>query len=63
PVVLLSSLSFAAIHGVFLPDKLLVTFLLGIISTVYYLKERNLAPLMLTHWFVDMWSFGLFMFG
>jgi len=63
PVVLLSSLSFAAIHEVFLPDKLLVTFLLGIISTVYYLKERNLVPLMLTHWFVDLWSFGLFMFS
>ncbi len=62
PVVFLSSLSFATIHGIFLPDKLLVTFLMGTVATVYYLKERNLAPLMITHWIVDLWSFGLFMF-
>ena len=63
PVVLLSSLSFATIHGIFLPDKLLVTFLLGVLAAVYYLKERNLIPVIFTHWFVDVWSFGLFMFG
>jgi len=62
PIVLLSSLSFALIHGIFLVDKIIVTFLLGILSTVYYLKERNLAPLIITHWFVDLWSFGWFMF-
>ncbi len=62
-IVLLSSLSFALIHGVFLVDKLIITFVLGVMSTFYYLKERNLVPLMFTHWVVDLWSFGLFMFG
>jgi len=62
-IVLLSSLSFALIHGVFLVDKLIITFVLGVMSTLYYLKERNLVPLMFTHWVVDLWSFGLFMFG
>lgn len=61
-VLLISSISFALIHGVFLPDKLVVTFLIGILTGGYYLRERNLLPLMITHWFVDVWSFGLFLF-
>jgi membrane protease YdiL (CAAX protease family) len=58
--VLISALSFALIHGVFMPDKLLATFILGIATGVYYLRERNLFPLMITHWFVDVWGFGIF---
>jgi len=60
--VFISAISFALIHGVFLPDKLAVTFLIGIVTGVYYLRERSLVPIMVTHWFVDVWSFGVFLF-
>jgi membrane protease YdiL (CAAX protease family) len=60
--ILVSAVSFSLIHGIFLPDKLLVTFLLGIVAGYYYVRERNLIPLMFTHWFVDVWSFGIFLF-
>jgi membrane protease YdiL (CAAX protease family) len=59
--ILISAASFSVIHGVFLPDKLLVTFLLGIVTGYYYVRERKLIPLMFTHWFVDVWSFGIFL--
>jgi len=62
PIILLSSFSFCLIHGVFLVDKLFVTFILGVMATFYYLKKRNLVPLIITHWFIDLWSFGLFIF-
>jgi membrane protease YdiL (CAAX protease family) len=58
--ILISAVSFSLIHGVFLADKLLVTFLLGILTGYYYVRERNLIPLIFTHWFVDVWSFGVF---
>ena len=57
--ILLSAVSFALIHGLTLPDRLLATFLFGVIAGFYYVKERNLAPLIMTHIVVDMWSFGL----
>jgi membrane protease YdiL (CAAX protease family) len=60
--LLISAVSFALIHGVFLPDKLLVTFIIGIVTGIYYQRERNLLPIIFTHWFVDVWSFGLFFF-
>ncbi len=60
--ILISAVSFALIHGVFLPDKLVVTFLIGLLTGWYYLRERNLLPLMVTHWFVDPSSFGVFPF-
>ena len=60
--VLISSISFALFHGLFFPDKLLVTFLIGIVAGMYYTRERNLLPLIFTHWFMDVWSFGLFFF-
>ena len=53
---------FALIHG-FLPGKLLVTFLLGVVGGFYYTRERNLVPLMLAHGVVDVWSFGLSAYG
>jgi membrane protease YdiL (CAAX protease family) len=60
--ILLSALSFALIHGV-LPDRLLVTFLLGVVAGFYYSRQRNLIPLMVTHVVVDVWSFALSAFG
>jgi membrane protease YdiL (CAAX protease family) len=60
--ILLSAASFAVIHGV-LPDRLLVTFLLGVVGGIYYTRERNLIPLMVTHVILDVWSFGLSAFA
>jgi membrane protease YdiL (CAAX protease family) len=57
--ILLSSISFALIHGVFLPIRLLVTFVWGVIAGFYYTRERTLVPLIVTHVVVDVWSFGL----
>ena len=57
--ILLSALSFALIHGIFLIDKLLLTFILGLVTGFYYLRERNLFPLMLSHYIVDLWTFAL----
>jgi membrane protease YdiL (CAAX protease family) len=57
--ILLSAISFACIHGVFFPDKLLLTFVLGVAAGVYYVKERNLIPLMVSHWVADVWTFAL----
>jgi len=57
--ILLSAVSFALIHGLVLPDRLLVTFLFGVVAGFYFVKERNLVPLIMTHIVVDMWSFGL----
>jgi membrane protease YdiL (CAAX protease family) len=59
--ILISAVSFSLIHGVFLPDKLLITFMLGVVTGYYYVRERNLIPLIFTHWFVDVWSFGVFL--
>jgi membrane protease YdiL (CAAX protease family) len=60
--LLISSTSFALIHGVFFPDKLLATFLIGIVTGIYYVRERTLLPIMFTHWLMDVWSFGIFLF-
>jgi len=57
--VLLAAISFALLHGLYLPDKLLVTFLLGIVAGFYFIRERNLIPLMVTHTFLDLWGNGL----
>jgi membrane protease YdiL (CAAX protease family) len=61
--ILLMSLSFALIHGIFLPDKLAVTFLVGIITGWYYWKERNLIPIIIAHCLLDVWGYGIFVFG
>jgi membrane protease YdiL (CAAX protease family) len=57
--IVLSAVSFAAIHGVFLVDKLAFTFILGLGTGLYWVRERNLLPLMLGHWVADVWTFGL----
>lgn len=60
--ILITAISFSLIHGVFLPDKLLMTFIFGVLTGYYYTVERNLLPLFITHWFVDFWSYGWLLF-
>ena len=59
--LLISSASFSLIHGIFFPDKLLVTFLIGIMFGIYYIRQRTILPIMITHWIMDVWSFGIFL--
>lgn len=61
--ILLSAISFALIHGIFFPGKLLVTFLTGILAGLYFVRERNLVPLMIAHAVVDVWAFALSVMG
>jgi len=57
-----SSVSFAFIHGFTLPGKLVVTFLFGLIAGAYYVRERNLPVLMVSHVVLDVIAFSLSMF-
>ena len=57
--IVLSAISFALIHGIFLIDKLILTFILGLAAGFYYLRERNLLPLMISHYIADLWTFAL----
>lgn len=59
--LLISALSFALIHGAFLPEKLPITFILGTVFGICYLRESAQLPLMFTHWVMDIWSFGIFL--
>ena len=62
-VVVLAAAGFSLVHGVFFPDKLLVTFLLGLVAGFYYIREKKLIPLMVTHAFIDIWSYGISLFA
>lgn len=57
--IIFSSISFAFIHGFWLVDKLAVTFLFGIIAGAYYVRERNLVVLIVTHVTLDIIAFAL----
>jgi membrane protease YdiL (CAAX protease family) len=57
--IVIGAVWFSLIHGVFLPDKLLVTFVWGLLAGIYYLRERNLLPLMAAHLVTDLWSYAL----
>lgn len=59
PAIVIGAIWFSLIHGVFLPDKLAVTFVWGLIAGAYYLRERNLIPLMAAHLVTDLWSVAL----
>lgn len=60
--VLLAAAGFSLVHGVFFPDKLLVTYLLALVAGFYYTRERKLLPLMFSHAFTDIWSYGISLF-
>lgn len=57
--IIFSSISFAFIHGFWVVDKLVVTFLFGIIAGAYYVRERNLVVLMVSHVTLDIVAFAL----
>lgn len=57
--IVLSAVSFATIHGIFLVDKLIMTFIFGLGTGIYFARERNLLPLMFSHFVADLWTFGL----
>jgi len=57
--IVLAAVSFATIHSIFLVDKLVLTFILGLGMGIYFTRERNLLPLMLSHFVADLWTFGL----
>ena len=61
--IIYSSVSFAFIHGFMLFDKLIVTFLFGMIAGLYYVRQRNLLVLMSTHVAVDVISYALTIFA
>jgi len=60
--IIYSSISFAFIHGFTIPDKLAVTFLFGLIAGAYYVRERNLPVLIVSHVVLDVIAFSLSMF-
>lgn len=62
PAILLSATSFALIHGIIDPLKLVATFTMGIVTGLYFTQHRSLVPLIVTHTIADVWSFGLFLF-
>jgi membrane protease YdiL (CAAX protease family) len=57
--VLLAAGAFALIHGT--PFHWIFTFVFGIVAGYYYVRERNLVPLMIAHAVVDLWSFGWYL--
>ena len=57
--IVFSSISFALIHGFWIVDKLAVTFLFGTIAGAYYVRERNLVVLMVSHVILDIIAFAL----
>jgi membrane protease YdiL (CAAX protease family) len=61
--VIYSSISFAFIHGFWLIDKLVVTFLFGTIAGLYYARERNLLVLIVAHVVVDVIGYALTIFA
>jgi membrane protease YdiL (CAAX protease family) len=58
--ILLAALFFALIHS---PLHWFFTFLLGIVAGYYYVRERNLIPLMISHAIADLWTFGWWFFS
>ncbi len=62
-LVVYSAVSFALIHGFFIIDKLIMTFLFGLIAGFYYVRERNLPVLIVTHVVVDVVTFSMSVLG
>jgi membrane protease YdiL (CAAX protease family) len=54
--VLFSALAFSFARGIIFPGGIVLAFLLGSATAVYYIRERNLLPLMFGHALADaMW--------
>ena len=61
--IVYSAISFAFIHGFLLFDKIAVTFLFGVVAGLYYVRQRNLLVLIVSHIMVDVISYALTIFG
>ena len=59
--IFISAISFASIHGIYLLDKLIITFFIGLLTALYYVKQKRIMPLIITHIIMDMWSFGVYL--
>ncbi len=59
--IVLAAVPFALIHGE--PLHWIYTFLFAVVAGLYYIRERNLVPLMVIHAVVDLWSSGWFVLG
>ena len=57
--IVVSSISFAFIHGFIVFEKLAVTFVFGVLAAAYYVRERNLPVLIASHIVVDVIAFGM----
>jgi hypothetical protein len=57
--VLISAVAFSLARGVIFPGSIVLAFLLGGVTGVYYIHERNLLPLMFGHAFADAVWYGL----
>ena len=60
-VIFISAVSFASIHGIYIIDKLIITFFIGLLTAIYYIKQRRLIPVIITHIVMDLWSFGIYL--
>jgi membrane protease YdiL (CAAX protease family) len=58
-LVLFSAFAYSLTRGIIIPGGIVYALLLGIVTGVYYLRERNLIPLMFAHALADALSFGL----
>ena len=61
--IIYSAASFAFTHGIMIWDKLIVTFIWGLIAGLYYVRERNIPELMITHIVIDIIAFWLSLFS
>ena len=56
--VVVTSLLFAAAHWENGPHELVATFAFGVVASVFYLKLRDLRPLVAAHALIDVWHFS-----
>ena len=57
-IVVISACFFSLMHWGSGPGRVLVTFVIGSIYMMTYLKLRKLWPLVLAHWIEDFIGFG-----
>ena len=53
-----SSFLFAAAHWENGPHEVVATFAYGVAASLFYLKLRDLRPLVAAHALIDIWNFS-----